>query len=97
MKIEYLETFILLSEVKSFSKLALDLGISQSTLSHRITELEKEFGQIRFINRTTRKFELTEEGQIFLEYAKKIANKEDMVVITGSLFTVGEARSLLLI
>ncbi|MGQ4875609.1 MAG: LysR substrate-binding domain-containing protein [Promethearchaeia archaeon] len=74
MKIEYLETFILLSEVKSFSKLALDLGISQSTLSHRITELEKEFGQIRFINRTTRKFELTEEGQIFLEYAKKIVN-----------------------
>lgn len=32
-----------------------------------------------------------------VEYAKKIANKKDIIVITGSLFTVGEARSLLVI
>lgn len=30
-----------------------------------------------------------------LEYAKKIAKKQDMIVVTGSLFTVGEARDYL--
>jgi len=28
-------------------------------------------------------------------YAKKIAKKQDIIVITGSLFTVGEARDAL--
>jgi dihydrofolate synthase/folylpolyglutamate synthase len=31
-----------------------------------------------------------------VEHAKKIANKQDMVLITGSLFTVGEARDILI-
>ncbi len=31
-----------------------------------------------------------------VEYAKKIAKKQDIIVITGSLFTVGEARKYLL-
>ena len=30
-----------------------------------------------------------------VEYAKKIAKKQDIIVITGSLFTVGEARDVL--
>ena len=29
-----------------------------------------------------------------VEYAKKIAKKQDIIVITGSLFTVGEARDI---
>jgi len=31
-----------------------------------------------------------------LEYAKKVAKKQDLICVTGSLFTVGEARELLL-
>ena len=77
MKIEFLRTYILLTEVKSFSKLANNLNLSQSTLSHRISQIENEFGDIKLINRTTRKFELTEEGSIFLEYAKGIVELYD--------------------
>ncbi|MHA1148349.1 MAG: LysR substrate-binding domain-containing protein [Promethearchaeota archaeon] len=78
MKIEFLRSFILLTETESFSKLASDLGISQSTLSHRISQLEEEYGNIKLIDRTTRKFDLTEEGKVFLEYAKKIVELYDM-------------------
>ncbi|MCJ7650459.1 MAG: LysR family transcriptional regulator [Candidatus Lokiarchaeota archaeon] len=77
MDIEFLRTFILLTEVKSFSKLATELKMSQSTLSHRISQIESDFGNIKLINRTTRKFELTDEGSIFLEYANKIVELYD--------------------
>lgn len=77
MKIEFLRTFVLLADEKSFSKLATTLKISQSTLSHRISKIESEYGDIKLINRTTRKFELTEEGSIFLEYAKGIVELYD--------------------
>jgi DNA-binding transcriptional LysR family regulator len=71
MKIEYLRNFIKLAKYRSFSALAKDLPISQSTLSHQISQIEKEFGVI-LINRSTKKFEITEAGAIFLEYTQKI-------------------------
>ena len=77
MDIEFLRTFILLTEIKSFSKLANELKMSQSTLSHRISQIESDFGNIKLINRTTRKFELTDEGSIFLEYANGIVELYD--------------------
>lgn len=77
MKIEFLRTYVLLTEVKSFSELANKLKISQSTLSHRISQIENNFGNIKLINRTTRSFELTEAGIIFLDYAKGIVELYD--------------------
>ena len=77
MNIEFLRSFILLTEVKSFSKLANKLKMSQSTLSHRISQIESDFGDIKLINRTTRRFELTEPGIIFIEYAKGIVELYD--------------------
>ncbi|MFX0032875.1 MAG: LysR substrate-binding domain-containing protein [Candidatus Hermodarchaeota archaeon] len=76
MNIEYLRNFIKLTQYKSFSELAKDLPISQSTLSHQISQLEKDFGVI-LIERTTKKFDLTEAGQILLNYAKKIIKLYD--------------------
>ncbi len=72
LNIEFLRNFIRLAEYKSFSELAKDLSISQSTLSHQISQLEKEFRNIKLIDRTTRSFVLTKEGEILLTYAKKI-------------------------
>ncbi len=77
MKIEFLRNYIKLNEYKSFSELAKNLYISQSTLSHQIFQLEKEFGDIKLINRTTRSFILTEEGKIVLDNAKKIVDLYD--------------------
>lgn len=77
MKLEYMRNFVQLSRYKSFSRLAKDLSISQSTLSHRISQLEKELGGVELIHRTTKIFELTEQGEIFLKYASEIINLFD--------------------
>jgi len=77
MNIEYLRNYIKLSQYKSFSRLADELHISQSTLSHQISQLEKDFGGIVLINRTTKKFELTKAGKLLLENAKHIVDLYD--------------------
>jgi len=79
MNIENLRNFIKLAHYKSFSELAHDLPIAQSTLSHQISQLEKAFGVI-LINRSTKKFEITETGTILLDYAQKIINQFDACV-----------------
>lgn len=77
MNIEYLRNFIKLTEFKSFSKLAKELPISQSTLSHQISQLEKDFGGVVLIDRTTKKFELTKAGILLLKHAKQIIDLYD--------------------
>jgi DNA-binding transcriptional LysR family regulator len=77
MKIEYLRNFIQLCEYKSFSDLARDLSISQSTLSHRINQLESEFDNAVLIKRSTKTFKLTPIGEIVLKYAIKIIDAFD--------------------
>ncbi len=78
MNLEYLRNFIKLTQYKSFSKLASELPISQSTLSHQISQLEKEFGEVVLINRTTKMFELTKAGKVLLEYAQKLIETYDI-------------------
>ncbi len=77
MNIEYLRNFIKLAQYKSFSKLAKEIHISQSTLSHQISQLEKDFGEVILIDRTTKKFELTKAGNLLLKNAQQIINLYD--------------------
>ncbi|MFX1447617.1 MAG: LysR substrate-binding domain-containing protein [Promethearchaeota archaeon] len=86
MNIEYLRNFVKLANYKSFSELARDLPISQSTLSHQISQLEKDFGVI-LINRSTKKFEITEAGIVFLDHAQKIIDLFDACVKELSKFS----------
>lgn len=77
MNIEYFRNFILLAQYKSFSKLAREIPLSQSSLSHQISQLEKGFGGVILIDRTTKKFELTKAGVSLLKYAKQIIDLYD--------------------
>jgi DNA-binding transcriptional LysR family regulator len=87
MKIEYLRNFIKLTQYRNFSKLANELPISQSTLSHQISQLEKDFGEVVLIDRTTKKFELTKAGKVLLEYAQKIIELYDICTSEISKFS----------
>ncbi|MDR9469246.1 LysR family transcriptional regulator [Marinospirillum sp.] len=57
----------------SFSQAARILGIPKSTLSRRITDLEKAQG-VRLLQRTTRKLVLTEIGREFLVHCQAVLN-----------------------
>ncbi|WP_245608558.1 LysR family transcriptional regulator [Stenoxybacter acetivorans] len=74
---DYLKDMALFVEVvkaKGFRSAANVLGIPNSTLSRRISELEKSIG-LRLLHRTTRKIELTEAGQIYFERCKRIVDE----------------------
>lgn len=86
MNIEYLRNFIMLSRYKSFSKLANELPISQSTLSHQIAQIEKDFGGVVLIDRSTKKFELTKAGKLLLENAELIIKVYDSCKLEISKF-----------
>ncbi len=66
-----MELFVELAKLRNFGRAAAALDITASTLSRRMTSLEKEMG-VPLIRRSTRSFALTESGQEFFERAKKI-------------------------
>ncbi|MBQ8295772.1 MAG: LysR family transcriptional regulator [Clostridia bacterium] len=71
MNTEELKTFIFLSKVKNFTLAAEQLFIAQSTVTNRISELEKEVGK-KLFTRGSKTVALTEAGKIFLGYAERI-------------------------
>lgn len=58
--------FAAVAEARSFRRAALDLGLSPSTLSHAVRNLEDRLGS-RLLHRTTRAVTLTEAGTSFLQ------------------------------
>ena len=86
MNIEYLRNYIKLTQYKSFSKLAKELPISQSTLSHQVSQLEKDFGGVVLIDRTTKKFELTRAGILLRKNAEQIIDLYDNCKLEISKF-----------
>lgn len=71
MDTQSLQTFVALAEYRNFTKTADSLFIAQSTVTNRIAELEKEIGKQLFA-RNKRKVTLTAEGEVFLNYARRI-------------------------
>ncbi|WP_321817433.1 MULTISPECIES: LysR family transcriptional regulator [unclassified Paraburkholderia] len=74
---DYLNDMALFVEVvkaKGFRHAAETVGIPNSTLSRRISALEKTIG-LRLLHRTTRKIELTEAGQLYFERCKRIVDE----------------------
>jgi len=66
--------FVEVARAKSFRKAAEAAGIPNSTLSRRISELEKAIG-LRLLHRTTRKIELTEAGQLYYARSRRIVDE----------------------
>ncbi|MBV5265921.1 LysR family transcriptional regulator [Pinisolibacter aquiterrae] len=66
--------FVEVVKAKSFRGAAETMGMPNSTLSRRISELEKVIG-LRLLNRTTRRIELTEAGQLYFERSKRIVEE----------------------
>jgi len=69
-----LEAFVTLAQICSYTNAAATLGMTQSTLSKKIKELELKL-QVRLFDRTTRQVILTPEGQNFLEHARSLLDQ----------------------
>jgi DNA-binding transcriptional LysR family regulator len=66
--------FVEVVKARSFRRAAEAIGMPNSTLSRRISGLEKAIG-LRLLNRTTRRIELTEAGQLYFERCKRIVDE----------------------
>lgn len=66
--------FVDVAQARSFRRAADATGVPSSTLSRRISALEKAIG-LRLLHRTTRKVELTEAGQLYYERCRRIVEE----------------------
>lgn len=71
MNLKHLQTFLTLSEEKSFTKTAALLGCAQSGVTTQIQTLEDTLG-VQLFERMGRTITLTAEGQQLLPYARKM-------------------------
>jgi len=76
MDFRQLETFVSVVKLRSFSKAAENLYITQPTVSNHISNLEKELNTV-LVNRTNKNITLTTAGNLLYKYAVEIINKRD--------------------
>lgn len=66
-----LSDFVRVVETGSFSRVAREKGSSSSAVTRQIAQLEQHFG-VRLLHRTTRRLNLTDDGQILIGYAHRL-------------------------
>jgi DNA-binding transcriptional LysR family regulator len=66
-----LQSFVRVVETGSFSAVAREQGTSQSSITRQIGQLEEHFG-VRLLHRTTRRLNLTHDGQDLLAHARHL-------------------------
>lgn len=66
-----LKSFVTIAETGTFSRAAQAVGRTQSALSLQIKKLEENLG-CKLFERSARKVKLTDQGEIFLGYARRI-------------------------
>lgn len=76
MNIVHLKYAVEIAKTQSISKAAENLYMGQPNLSRAIRELEESLG-ITIFNRTTKGISITDDGEEFLQYAKRIIAQVD--------------------
>lgn len=71
MEFRQIEAFVNVVKHHSFSKAAKEMFLSQPTVSAHVVSLEQEFS-CRLFDRTTKRVEITEEGEKLYRYAMKM-------------------------
>ncbi|MGE8204819.1 LysR family transcriptional regulator [Heyndrickxia sp. NPDC080065] len=93
-KLDLYKIFCSVAKVKSFSKAAKDLYMSQPAVSQAIMQLEREL-DTRLFNRTPKGVSLTNEGSILFEYvhaAIKLINVGEEKILEFKDLTTGELK-----
>jgi DNA-binding transcriptional LysR family regulator len=72
-RFQVVESFVRVAHAGSFTKAAMQLGLSRALMSRRILDLEARLG-VRLLNRSTRSVSLTEEGRAYLTHCEQVLN-----------------------
>ena len=88
IEFRHLESFCRVADLKSFSKAADDLFLTQPTVSGHILSLEQSLS-LRLFDRASREVRLTKSGDVFLEYASKILSFRKDLLNALSEFSQG--------
>jgi DNA-binding transcriptional LysR family regulator len=83
-----LRTFKSVAERLSFSAAALELRLSQPTVSYQVKELEAALG-LPLLDRLGKRVQLTEAGQLLYDYARRTLNLLDEAAVA-----LGQLRGL---
>ncbi|MCP4330420.1 MAG: LysR family transcriptional regulator [Alphaproteobacteria bacterium] len=85
-ELSHMPLFVRVVEDGSFSAAARFLGITPSSVSRQVSQLESELGT-RLFHRTTRKQSLTEAGNMYFQHARRIVADLDEARLALSRLT----------
>lgn len=93
MEIRNLQTFRKICETNSFSKAAVELGYSQSTITMQVKQLESEL-QVQLFDRIGKSVRLSDDGRQFLPFANDILLTADnaKLALNKNTLPFGELR-----
>ncbi len=83
LQIDYLRTFIAVADTRGFTRAGVQVNRSQSAVSMQIKRLEDEIGKNLF-ERNGKTAKLTAEGNLLINYARRIVNEHDDAVMALS-------------
>ncbi len=79
LDLDLLRCFLAVAETRGFTAAGERIGLTQSGISVRIRRLEERLGR-RLLARNTRHVALTEGGELFLSYARRMVDLNDEAV-----------------
>lgn len=80
MTIRDLEIFVEVVRTKNMSQAAKNLSISQPTVSHAISQIEKEYS-VKLFDRVSKKLYLTDVSLKLFDYAMELIEKFDQIIL----------------
>lgn len=83
MDVNHLIIFKKVADTGGFSSAATALGLPKSSVSQKVSQLERDLG-VRLLHRTTRRVSLTEEGERVYESASRIVAETDDIAAFAS-------------
>jgi hypothetical protein len=75
-----LHAYVALANYLHFSKAAASINLSPSALSRMLVRLENEV-QVVLIERNSRHIQLTEEGKLFLDFARDVLHRKEDILL----------------
>ncbi|MBP8255218.1 MAG: LysR family transcriptional regulator, partial [Citrobacter sp.] len=79
--------FVSVVETESFTAAAKSLDVSVAHISRHVNQLEERLGA-KLLYRTTRKLRLTEVGEVYYHYARKVLDDLSFEVKKGEVFVI---------